>query len=96
MHIHTVLVKLHDPETLDLCRSLMESMRGRIDTMIDLDVRVNELVGNYSYDIALTTTWPDADAYHAYETHPTHLEVRSVVLELMADAATIDYTVAGS
>ena len=94
MHVHTVLVKLRDPATLDRCREAMESMRGRIDSMIELRVDVNELVGNYSCDLALTTIWPDVDAYHAYETDPVHLEVRAVVLDLMAEATTIDYTVA--
>lgn len=94
MHVHTVFVKLHDPATVDRCQAVMESMRGRVDGMVDLVVHRNELPGNYSCDLALTTTWADVDAYHAYETDPVHLEVRSVVLDLMADASTIDYTVA--
>lgn len=93
MHVHTVLVKLHDPATLEQCRNLMESMRGRIDDMIDLTVTANELPGAYSCDLALTTRWPDLAAYEAYTTDPVHLEVRKVVLELMADGATIDYTI---
>ena len=92
MHVHTVMVKLHDPTTLARCRQVMESMRGRVDGMVDLQVTVNELPGNYSCDLALTTTWTDLAAYRAYETDPVHLEVRAVVLELMRDAATIDYT----
>lgn len=93
MHVHTVLVKLHDPDTLDRCREVMESMRGRIDSMLDLQVTVNELGGDYACDLALTTTWPDLAAYHEYESDPVHLEVRKMVLELMRDGATIDYTV---
>lgn len=94
MHVHTVLVKLRDPDHVELCRDLMESMRGRIDSMIDLRVDVNELPGSYACDLALTTTWPHVDAYHAYEGDPIHLEVRAQVIDLMESASTIDYTVA--
>jgi len=93
MHVHTVLVTLADPETLQQCREVMESMRGRVDGMVDLRVDANELDGSYSADVALTTTWTDVDAYRAYESDPVHLEVRAVVLDLMSAATTIDYTV---
>jgi quinol monooxygenase YgiN len=92
MHVHTVLVTLHDPATAERCRDVMSSMRGKIDGMIDLTVVTNELAGGYSADVALTTTWRDLAAYEAYTTDPVHLEVRAVVLDLMASAATIDYT----
>lgn len=92
MHVHTVLVKLHDPATADECRELMESMRDRIASMIDLRVTTNELGGNYACDLSLTTTWPDVEAYHAYAVDPVHLEVQAAVLALMSDGATIDYT----
>ena len=98
MHVHCVLVKLHDHTTIDACRDLMKSMHGRIDDMIDLRVDVNNLDGGYSCDLSLTTTWPDLAAYQRYTTDPVHLEVRAVhlevrahVLELMADAMTVDY-----
>ncbi|MGI9622540.1 MAG: Dabb family protein [Acidimicrobiales bacterium] len=93
MHIHTVLVKLRDPSQVGQCRELMESMRGRIDSMIELRVDINELPGTYACDLALTTSWPHVEAYHAYETDPIHLEVRAQVIDLMESASTIDYTV---
>jgi len=91
MHVHCVLVKLHDHTTIDVCRDLMKSMHGRIDDMIDLRVDVNNLDGEYSCDLSLTTTWPDLAAYQRYTTNPVHLEVRAHVLEFMADAMTVDY-----
>ncbi|MGI9608499.1 MAG: Dabb family protein [Acidimicrobiales bacterium] len=92
MHVHTVLVKLEDPATLDRCRMLMESMRGRIDGMVELDVQVNNLAGSFSCDLSLTTTWTDQAAYERYTTDPVHLEVRQQVLDLTTEAMTIDYT----
>jgi hypothetical protein len=96
MHVHTTFVKLKDPATVAQCRGAMESMRGRIDYMLGLRVDENMLVGNYSCDLAITTVWPDTAAYQTYESDPVHLEVRSVVAELMSDAMTIDYVAADS
>ncbi|MGI9646522.1 MAG: Dabb family protein [Ilumatobacteraceae bacterium] len=93
MHVHTVLVNLRDPATLDRCRTAMESMRGRIDGMVDLEVVVNELDDDRACDVALTTTWRDLGAYQRYRTDPVHLEVREVVLGLMESAVTLDHTV---
>jgi len=92
MHIHTVFVKLKDPATLAECRAAMESMRGRIDNLLGLEIQENNIEGNYSCDLSLTTHWADVAAYHAYETDPVHLEVRAVVTNLMSDAMTIDYS----
>ena len=36
----------------------------------------------------------DAEAYRAYDEHPLHLEVRSAILPLISNIATIDYTIA--
>ena len=80
-----------DPAMLDRCRTLMESMRGRIDDLIDLQVHVNTLPGPHSCDLSLTTIFPDPDAYHRYTEDPVHLEVRAQVLEMMAEAMTLDY-----
>ena len=68
-------------------------MDGAIPGMIDLTVVLNEGADEYAADIALRTRWEDLEAYRAYRAHPLHLEVRSVVLGLMTDAMTIDYTV---
>ncbi len=91
MHVHTTFVKLKDPSTLAQCRGAMESMRDQIDDMLALRVDENMLAGNYSCDLSITTVWPDTAAYQAYESDPVHLEVRSVVTELMSGAMTIDY-----
>jgi quinol monooxygenase YgiN len=93
MHVHTVLVKLKDPATLDHCQTIMESMRGRIEGMVDLEIQVNNLEGSYSGDLSLTTSWRDVEAYEGYTTDPIHMEVREQVLDLISDAMTIDYAV---
>lgn len=92
MHVHRVMVKLKDPAAVDECRALMESMRDEIDYMIDLRVRINTLEGAYSCDLSLSTTWANTDDYERYTRDPAHLAVRGRVLDLTAEAMTLDYT----
>ncbi len=93
MHVHTVLIKLSDPGDRDRCCAEIMRMDGEIDGMVDLTLRVNETGGFFAADIALTTRWVDVDVYSAYVDHPLHRQVRGVILALMSDAASIDYTV---
>lgn len=92
-HVHTVLVRLHDPQRAPEIASLMATMRGRVPGMTDLDVVVNELSDEpHGCHVALTTRFVDRVAYDGYRTHPAHTEVATVVRAAMATALTIDTT----
>ncbi len=93
MHVHAVQVVLHDRTTADRCAALMASMADKFDGLVHFEVRQNEVVGAYSADLSLTTTWVDLAAYEVYASHPDHLEVRQQVLDLMSNATTLDYTI---
>ncbi len=92
MHVHVVLITLHDAADAPRVKTLMESMTGRIAGMVSLDARLNELPEPHACDIALTTRWVDAAAYEAYKTDPVHVEVATQIRTLMASASTLDYT----
>lgn len=92
MHTHVVMVKLADPHMADECLATMRSMEGRIDGMVALECRCNDLAGDHSYDVMLRTTWADRAAYLAYQVDPIHVAVAERVRGWMTDAATIDWT----
>ncbi|MEL7208047.1 MAG: Dabb family protein [Actinomycetota bacterium] len=92
MHVHIVLVRLEDPGTRPECMRAMRSMEGRIDGMVGLECRANELEAAESYDVMLRTTFVDRAAYESYRTDPVHVEVATLVRSLMSDAATLDWT----
>ena len=93
VHVHLVLVKLADPATAGACMAAMRSMEGRIDGMVGLDCRPNELDAPYAHDVMLRTEWRDRAAYEAYRTDPVHVEVADRVRSWMTAAATMDWTV---
>lgn len=92
MHVHIVMVKLHDPDTAEECMAAMRSMEGLIEGMIGLDCRRNELDSPFAHDVMLLTRWTDLDAYRIYQTHPVHTPVAELVRSLMSSAATMDWT----
>ena len=92
MHVHVVMVKLHDPATTEACMAAMLSMEGRIEGMVALECRRNEIDVDTAHDVMLRTTWIDRAAYDAYRVDPVHTEVATIVRSLMSDAATLDWT----
>ncbi len=94
MVTHIVLFKLADPsaESIDRTRAILLGMRGEIDVLRDIEVGVDALHTERSYDLALVTRFDTWDDYRAYRTHPYHVDP---VLKHMHTAATtaavVDY-----
>jgi hypothetical protein len=92
VHVHVVLVKLTDQNDAERCMTAMRSMQGRIDGLVGLDCRRNEIDTAESFDVRLQTRFTDRAAYDSYRTDPVHTEVATLVRSLMSDAATLDWT----
>ena len=74
---HIVCFKLKDA-TEENCRKaaeVLESMRGNVEQIIDMEVGIDFLHSERSYDIFLSVTVEDCDALDAYQAHPYHCSV---------------------
>ena len=71
---HIVLFKLTDPtvENLTATRNKLLSMDGKIDLLRHLEVGVDVVRSERSYDIALTTRFDSLEDLQAYQIHPYH------------------------
>ena len=74
---HIVLFKLADPttENLTATRDKLLSMDGKIDLLRHLEVGVDVVRSERSYDIALTTRFDSLEDLQAYQIHPYHAGV---------------------
>lgn len=74
MITHIVLFKLTAPtaENLTATRSKLLSMDGKIDLLRHLEVGVDLIRSERSYDIALTTRFDSLEDLQAYQIHPYH------------------------
>lgn len=74
MITHIVLFKLADPtvENLETTRNKLLSMDGKIDLLRHLEVGIDVIRSERSYDIALTTKFDSLEDLQAYQVHTYH------------------------
>lgn len=93
---HIVCFKLKDNsrEECEKAAEILKSMKGRVDLIRDIEVGVDFLHSQRSYDIILQVTLDSADDLEAYQNDEYHC---SVVKEHMHRAAkssvAIDYEI---
>ena len=77
MITHIVSFKLVDPssENLTVTREKLLSMNGNIDLLRHIEVGVDLIRSERSYDIALTTRFDSLEDLQAYQVHPYHAGV---------------------
>ncbi|MBV5341410.1 MAG: Dabb family protein [Deltaproteobacteria bacterium] len=94
MITHIVLFKLAEPtaETLATTRNKLLSMDGKIDLLRHLEVGVDLVRSERSYDIALTTRFDSLEDLQAYQIHPFHAgEVVPYMKLVCSSIVAVDY-----
>jgi hypothetical protein len=94
MITHIVLFKLAEPtaENLTATKNKLLSMDGRIDLLRHLEVGVDVIRSERSYDIALTTRFDSLDDLQAYQIHPYHAgEVVPHMKSVCSAIVAVDY-----
>lgn len=94
MITHIVLFKLAEPttENLTVTRNKLLSMDGKIDLLRYLEVGVDVIRSERSYDIALTTRFDSLEDLQAYQVHPVHAgEVVPHMRAVCSSIVAVDY-----
>ena len=94
MITHIVLFKLTDPtpENLAATRNKLLSMAGKVDLLRHLDVGIDVIRSERSYDIALTTRFDSLSDLQAYQVHPYHAgEVIPHMKSVCSSIVAVDY-----
>jgi len=94
MITHIVLFKLADPtaENVTATRNKLLSMDGKIDLLRHLEVGVDVIRSERSYDIALTTRFDSLEDLQAYQVHPYHAgDVVSHMKSVCSSIVAVDY-----
>jgi hypothetical protein len=81
---HIVLFKLKDrsPEGVERTAQVLRNLEGKIDVLKSIEVGLDVLHSDRSYDIALITTFESLEDLDAYQVHPEH----KIVIEHMQQA----------
>lgn len=93
MITHVVLFKLKDAsqKNVEKARDVLLGMRGKIPLLRHLEVGMDILHSERSYDVALITRFDSMDDLKAYQIHPLHLEVAKYINSVKEASIAVDY-----
>lgn len=93
MITHIVLFKLKDrsPEAIAQTVQVLKNMEGKIDELKHIEVGVDVVHSERSYDIALYTKFESMEALGAYQIHPEHQKVIAHMTQVREASASVDY-----
>lgn len=93
MLTHVVLFKLKDPspEGLTAAKSQLESLRGRIPPLLELEVGLDAVHSGRSYDVALIARLEDRAGLSIYRDHPVHQPVLAYMQQAAEGSVAVDF-----
>ena len=92
---HIVFFKLKDrsPESVERTAQVLRNMEGKIEVLQSIEVGVDVLHSERSFDIALTTVFNSMEDLNAYQVHPVHQEVIAHMNEAREQSIAVDYEI---
>lgn len=93
MFTHIVLFRLKDrsPASVMKARDVLMSMKGKIPMLRHLEVGIDLIHSERSYDIALLTRFDSPPDLKAYQAHPVHVKVAGYIMEAKESNVAVDY-----
>jgi len=88
---HIVLFKLKTLDDRPKALQALNSMKGKIEGLIDLETGEDFLASERSYDIALICTLKDKAALDFYQAHPVHQPVKAIMHAIRESSVAVDY-----
>jgi len=96
MFTHIVFFKLNEPteENIKKAKNILMGMEGNIPQLKSVEVGVDVLHSERSYDLALITKFDSLDVMNEYQVHPYHVnEVLKYIRPMAKASVTVDYEI---
>ncbi|GAB6988596.1 Dabb family protein [Paenibacillus pini] len=92
---HIVFFKLKDnsPESIEKTANVLRAMEGEIPQLISVEVGLDIIHSERSYDIALVTEVASLEDLQAYQIHPAHQVVVRHINEVKEHSVSVDYAI---
>ncbi len=92
VHIVMFAFKPENKEAnLQKAKAMLEALVGKIETLKSMEVGLDFMQSERSFDLVLTSTFEDKEGLSVYATHPAHLEVVAFIKEVSSLAKVVDY-----
>jgi len=81
-------------ETAQRIKATLEDLNGQIEGLINLEVGIDFLQSDMSYDVVLYSELADKAALDFYQNHPLHMKVATEVIKpVVISRVVVDYEV---
>lgn len=93
---HIVLFRFREDvreEALEKVSQMLNGLKDKIEIIRSMEIGKDVLRRGHSFDLALTITFENLEAYKQYDTHPMHAEVKKYNLSVCTDIVAVDYEV---
>lgn len=93
MITHVVFFKLKDRsiESVKKAAEVLRSLEGSVPQLRHIEVGIDALKTDRSYDIALITRFDSLEDLDKYQNHPFHLEVADYIGKVKESVVAVDY-----
>lgn len=93
MLVHIVFFKLkkREQEVLDKAVTILRGMEGRVPQIQSIEVGIDVLQSDRSFDIALTARFQSLQDMQDYQVHPVHQEVKKFMTSVSERTVSVDY-----
>jgi hypothetical protein len=93
MLTHIVFFKLKErtPEVVQKTKEVLLNMEGKIEQLLSIEVGVDVVHSERSYDIALVTKFSSLEDLAIYNAHPVHQLVIAYIATVREASASVDY-----
>lgn len=93
MITHIVFFKLKDrsPENIQRTYEVLAGMEGKIPQLRSLEVGIDVVRSERSFDLALTAKFDSLEDLQAYNDHPVHQEVIEYIAKVKDVSLAVDY-----
>nr|WP_122011909.1 Dabb family protein [Maliibacterium massiliense] len=90
---HIVFYKLKDRSEQEKrrIRDLFMSMQGKVEQLRSLEVGLDALDSERSYDVALICTFDSMEDMRAYRKHPEHMKIAAQIHAARQDSVSVDF-----
>lgn len=89
---HIVCFKLKDGEKAEEAAKILRSMKGKVPEIIDIEVGVDFLKSDRSYDVVLQVVVKDENALNSYQKDAYHCSVvKEYMHKVRLSSVAVDY-----
>ena len=88
---HIVFMKFPSRSIAEQVKEKLLGMEGKIPSLRSIEVGIDIVRSERSWDLSLLTRFDDRAGLDAYATHPVHLEVLNFIRAHVTQTAAVDY-----